>query len=48
MAEGDKVECHAVQRHRGIYTEDLQSNNRENREGFDLTKLQKIAFIVQA
>ena len=41
VVEGDKAECHAVQRQRKFYTENLQSNNRENREGSDLTKITK-------
>ena len=48
MAEGDKAECHTSSEAQGIYTENLQSGNREVREGSTLTKFTKIAFIVQA
>ena len=30
MAEGDKVECHGVQRKREFFTQKLQRNSRED------------------
>ncbi len=47
MAEGDKVECHTVQRKKEFIVK-LHSNIIENREQLTRTKSKKIAFIAQA